>query len=111
MASSLLHLFFFIIFLIILYFINYYPTNKLQMSLKNLNTENIIIKQQNNNIPTFLDTIIFTKPESAIPTRVNVYYDSALGIVTILENNKKRIFRLDFEEDVRTLLPILLLSK
>ncbi|AFU79148.1 m46L [Myxoma virus] len=111
MASPLIYLLFFIIFLVLTYYFNKHPTNKLKLSVDKLNRENKIIKQRDDAFPVVLNTTVFTRPETPVPTKVHTYYDSATGVVTMLSNNKKRIFRLDFDDDVRTLLPILLLSK
>ncbi|QEJ80092.1 entry-fusion complex component [Sheeppox virus] len=101
----------FIFFLLLLYYFSYYPTNKLLMSVKQKNEENNVIKNINNTFPTSLNSIIFSKPESLSLTKIDTYYDSLSGTVTAISNNKKYVFNLYFDEDIRTLLPILLLSK
>ncbi|QHR82590.1 MV entry-fusion complex protein [Brazilian porcupinepox virus 1] len=111
MASSLLYLVFFVIFLVILYYFMYKPTNKLQLLVNKINNENNIIKERNEKVPKFIDTSIFLSSDKPTETKANLYYDSASGIFTLLSDSKKYIFRLDTDEDVRSLLPILLLSK
>ncbi|ABI99044.1 hypothetical protein DpV84gp061 [Deerpox virus W-1170-84] len=111
MASPLIYIFFFIIFLLVTYYFMYYPTNKLQLSVTRLNLENQLLKKRDDVFPSSLNTLIFLNNEKFIPSTVNTYYNSSSGTVTVVSDNKKRVFRLDFDEDVRTLLPILLLSK
>ncbi|AAR07407.1 51L [Yaba monkey tumor virus] len=111
MASLLTNLLFFIVFIIIAYCINYYPTNKLQMAVKNLNYEYEVRKQQDTNFPQKLNTIIFSDKEEFISDNVRAYYNASTGTVAVLTSSKKLLFNVNFDDDVSALLPILLLSK
>ncbi|ABQ43526.1 hypothetical protein [Tanapox virus] len=111
MASFLVYLLFFIIFIVIAYYINYYPTNKLQIAVKNLNYEYQIYKQQDNDFPQKLNTLFFLDKQKFVSEEVNAYYNSSIGIVTLLTKSKKLLFNINFSDDVSALLPILLLSK
>nr|WGO62681.1 G3 protein [Wadden Sea poxvirus] len=111
MAFCLLYLLFFIIFTSILYFMTFYPINKLQLSINRLDKENKIFNEINNNFPSSLNTTLFYDKNNVVNSTINLYYDSSSKIVTIITNIGKHVFSLDNDKDVNILLPILLLSK
>ncbi|APG58266.1 protein G3 [BeAn 58058 virus] len=111
MASSLIIVLFFIIFFVFVYYFLYKPTNKLHILIDKINLYNEKIKKQNDILPKTMNSIIFSNG-NPVNENINLYYDSLLETVTLLYgNNKKYTFNLRHDEDIATLLPILLLSK
>ncbi|QDJ95023.1 entry-fusion complex component [Hypsugopox virus] len=109
--TSLIYFIFFVIFIVLAYFLSYYPTNKLQLSIVELERENKQFKEIDNTFPASFNTILFSKGNEYTNSNINTYYNSQLKTITVNVNSKKQIFYLDNEDDVHTLLPILLLSK
>ncbi|ADT91084.1 MV entry-fusion complex protein [Cotia virus SPAn232] len=111
MASSLIIVLFFIIFFVFVYYFLYKPTNKLQIITDKINSCNKKIKKQNDILPKTINSVIFSNG-NPVNENINLYYDSLSENVTILYGiNKKYTFNLRHDEDIATLLPILLLSK
>ncbi|DAD53194.1 TPA_asm: integral component of the virus entry fusion complex [Vaccinia virus] len=110
--ASLLYLILFLLFVCISYYFTYYPTNKLQAAVMETDRENAIIIQRNDEIPTrTLDTAIFTDASTVASAQIHLYYNSNIGKIIMSLNGKKHTFNLYDDNDIRTLLPILLLSK
>ncbi|SNB56506.1 CPXV089 protein [Cowpox virus] len=110
--ASLLYLILFLLFVCISYYFTYYPTNKLQAAVLETDRENAIIRQRNDEIPTrTLDTAIFTDASTVASAQIHLYYNSNIGKIIMSLNGKKHTFNLYDDNDIRTLLPILLLSK
>ncbi|AAA48066.1 unknown [Vaccinia virus WR] len=110
--ASLLYLILFLLFVCISYYFTYYPTNKLQAAVMETDRENAIIRQRNDEIPTrTLDTAIFTDASTVASAQIHLYYNSNIGKIIMSLNGKKHTFNLYDDNDIRTLLPILLLSK
>ncbi|ABD97648.1 IMV membrane protein [Taterapox virus] len=110
--TSLLYLILFLLFVCISYYFTYYPTNKLQAAVMETDRENAIIRQRNDEIPTrTLDTAIFTDASTVASAQIHLYYNSNIGKIIMSLNGKKHTFNLYDDNDIRTLLPILLLSK
>ncbi|AAA60812.1 IMV membrane protein [Variola virus] len=110
--ASLLYFILFLLFVCISYYFTYYPTNKLQAAVMETDRENAIIIQRNDEIPTrTLDTAIFTDASTVASAQIYLYYNSNIGKIIMSLNGKKHTFNLYDDNDIRTLLPILLLSK
>ncbi|QED21265.1 Virus fusion complex [Borealpox virus] len=110
--ASLLYLILFLLFVCISYYFTYYPTNKLQAAVMETDRENDIIRQRNEEIPTrTLDAAIFTDASTVSSAKIHLYYNSNIGKIMMSLNGKKYTFNLYNDNDIRTLLPILLLSK
>ncbi|QHG62611.1 entry [Cetacean poxvirus 1] len=87
------------------------PMNKLQSSLKELNKEDILFKQFDNEIVIGNTTTLFTDKDTITSSNLKAIFDSRNNKVTIITKLGKQIFNFNSSIDVRTLLPILLLSK
>ncbi|UYE97798.1 Entry/fusion complex component [Monkeypox virus] len=110
--ASLFYFILFLLFVFISYYFTYYPTNKLQAAVMETDRENAIIRQRNEEIPTrTLDTAIFTDASTVSSAQIHLYYNSNIGKIIMSLNGKKHTFNLYDDNDIRTLLPILLLSK
>ncbi|AST09472.1 Entry/fusion complex component [NY_014 poxvirus] len=110
--ASLLYLILFLLFVCISYYFTYYPTNKLQAAVRETDRENDIIKQRNDEIPSrLLNATIFTDESTVDKVQIHLYYNSNIGKVIMSYNGSKYTFNLYDNNDIRTLLPILLLSK
>ncbi|AUL80198.1 putative elongation factor G2R-like [Vaccinia virus] len=110
--ASLLYLLLFLLFVCMSYYFTYYPTNKLQAAVMETDRENAIIRQRNDEIPIrTLDTAIFTYASTVASAQIHLYYNSNIGKNIMSLNGKKHTFDLYDDNDIRTLLRILLLSK
>ncbi|AOP31557.1 entry/fusion complex component [Skunkpox virus] len=110
--ASLLYLILFLLFVCISYYFTYYPTNKLQAAVMETDRENDIFRKRNEEIPTrSLDAAIFTDASTVVSAQIHLYYNSNIGKIIMSYNGRKYTFNLYDDNDIRTLLPILLLSK
>ncbi|AEN03647.1 essential protein [Yokapox virus] len=110
--ASLLYFILFLLFVCISYYFTYYPTNKLESSVREIDIENEIIKERNEEIPSrLLDAVIFTDSSTIDKSLIHLYYNSNMGNVIMSYKGSKYTFNLYDNNDIRTLLPILLLSK
>ncbi len=81
------------------------------MSIKELNLENQTFIDYNKTIPDKLITTLFLDSNNVVVSDVDLLFDSEKESVTMTYKKGKRKFDLSEEGDVKSLLPILLLSK
>ncbi|CCD83228.1 conserved hypothetical pox protein [Squirrelpox virus] len=112
MASPLAHAVLFTIFVALAYLLNYYPMNKMHMSLDRLRRATEARRAAAETVPERpRHAVVFPDPATPVPTTVRARLDPYSGDVTVSWPKNRRQFKLGEDEDVRTLLPILLLSK
>ncbi|ANS71140.1 entry/fusion complex component [Pteropox virus] len=111
MTYCLLNFILFIIFVILLYTMTFGSSNKMQLTIKNMNYWQNASQKIDNSLPSILDTVIFQDYNNPIYAKVNATYDSQNKKITIKFGKDTKTFNLDSSSDRQTVFPILLLSK
>ncbi|ASC55600.1 hypothetical protein SePPVgORF029 [Seal parapoxvirus] len=111
MTWALLEGVLFAAFLMLMYFLSYFPTTKMQFSVRELTDEKLRRQAVDEQLDGISESVIFAESDRPQSSAVLVTMDSRNSIVTVAYGREKALFNLKRRRDVQTLLPILLLSK
>lgn len=98
-------------FILLMYFLSYLPTSKMQLAVREIASEKARRQAIDAQLDGVAETVVFRSPGAAEPTAVLASLDSRARTATVAYGREKAVFDLNRDRDVQTLLPILLLSK